>query len=89
MSQPDELPPTPHRRTIGLKIIAVAVLGLILSFGLCQVGIHLDQHVQDRGSSSFDTLGLLGLALFSLTLLAGILIALIEALSVLVNKRKR
>ena len=86
MSEPDELPATPYWRTTGLIIIALAVLGLLLSFGLCKVGLHLDRNIQGEGSSTFDTLGLLGLALSAIALLVGILVAIIQGLSRLFRK---
>jgi hypothetical protein len=89
MSEPDELPATRPRRTTGLKIIAAAVLGLILSFGLCQVGFHLDRDVHDGGPSTIEALGGLGFVLSAVALLVGTLIAVIDVLSNLVDKRKR
>jgi hypothetical protein len=86
MSEPDESPTTPYWRTIGLKIIVAAVLGLILSFGLCQVGFRLDRNIHDEGPSGIDTLGLLGLALSAIALLVGILVAIIQGLSRLFRK---
>ena len=89
MSEPDEVLAKRPRRTAGLKVIAAAVFGLILFFGLCQVGFHLDRDVHDGGPSTIDALGGLGFALSAVALLVGILIAGIDALSNLVERRKR
>jgi hypothetical protein len=82
----DELPTKPRRNT-GLKIIVAAVFGLILSLGLCQVGFHLGRNVHDGAPSGIDALGGLGFVLSVIALFIGILVAIIQALSRLAEKR--
>jgi hypothetical protein len=88
MLDPDPLLITTPRRSAGLKIIAIATCGVILSLGLCKVGFYLDRNVHDGAPSGIDMLGGLAFLLSVFALAVGLLMAILEAISNSSDKRK-
>jgi hypothetical protein len=78
----------PPRRITGLKIVAGAAFGLVLSLGLCKVGFYLDRNVHDGAPSTIDAIGGLGFVLSVIALSVGVLITVIEAILNHSQKRK-
>ena len=88
MPDPNLSPTTRPRRTAGLKIIAIAAGGVILSLGLCKVGFYLDRNTHDGAPSGIDMLGGLAFLLSIFALAVGVLIAILEAIYISSDKRK-
>ena len=78
-----------RQRITGLKIVVIAAAGVILSLGLCKVGFYLDRNVHGGAPSGIDALGGIAFVLSVIALAGGILIAIIEAISNSLGKRKR
>ena len=76
-----ELPTAKPRRSTGLKIIAVAACGVIVSLGLCKAGFYMSRNVHDGAPPDLAFLGGIGFLLSVVALAVGVLIAIIKPTS--------
>jgi hypothetical protein len=88
MPDPDPSRVTQTQPSVGLKIVALAAGGIILSLGLCKLGFYLGRNVYDGAPSTIDILGGIAFLLSIFVLAVGVLIAILEAISNRVEKRK-
>ena len=79
MSEPSEI----RRRTAGLKGMAISAGGLLLGFGMCKAG-----NSNDGIGSTSAIIGLLVLGISALGLGSCALVAIVQGISVLLERRK-
>jgi hypothetical protein len=70
--------PAKRRIGVGLKVVVVSAAAMLVSCGLCGLGLYQDRSVYDGAPSWGDTLGWFGLWISGFCLLVGASIAVVE-----------